>query len=305
MTELFVQMEIVMENELPSQLLILSVLWSASSSLGIIEVNIRVFINFQFEQLKFGWFISGSRDGTARIWRFEQAEWRSILLDMSDRLLGDTCAEEDKFMKPKVTMIAWNQNDNYVVTAVNNHLLIWNSSTGQLLHDLVGHADEVFVLETHPFDCRIMLSAGHDGNIFIWDITKGTKTKHYFNMIEGQGHGAVFDCKFSPDGQHFACTDSHGHLLIFGLAVAGLMKRRPSLDIQSPPNIGLRRSGQVEGVRQMHQNAPRSQMATERGPAGLEAQGGGARDPPQLAQCKSLAEAVSTIQTMVTSFLGR
>uniref|UniRef100_A0A8C3ME31 Bromodomain and WD repeat-containing protein 1 n=1 Tax=Geospiza parvula TaxID=87175 RepID=A0A8C3ME31_GEOPR len=350
-------------------------------------------------------FISGSRDGTARIWRFEQAEWRSILLDMSDRLLGDTCAEEDKFMKPKVTMIAWNQNDNYVVTAVNNHLLkVWNSSTGQLLHDLVGHADEVFVLETHPFDCRIMLSAGHDGNIFIWDITKGTKTKHYFNMIEGQGHGAVFDCKFSPDGQHFACTDSHGHLLIFGFGCSrpyekipdqmffhtdyrpllrdcnnyvldeqtqqaphlmpppflvdvdgnphptkyqrlvpgrencadehlipqlgyvatsdgevveqvigqqtvdqdepglepsildGMIRqlqleqdqrtgadqesapsgpqngegtprrafRRPSLDIQSPPNIGLRRRGQVEGVRQMHQNAPRSQMATER-----------------------------------------
>ncbi|KAM6438760.1 bromodomain and WD repeat-containing protein 1 [Rhynochetos jubatus] len=350
-------------------------------------------------------FISGSRDGTARIWRFEQAEWRSILLDMSDRLPGDTCSEEDKFMKPKVTMIAWNQNDNYVVTAVNNHLLkVWNSCTGQLLHDLVGHADEVFVLETHPFDSRIMLSAGHDGNIFIWDVTKGTKTKHYFNMIEGQGHGAVFDCKFSPDGQHFACTDSHGHLLIFGFGCSrpyekipdqmffhtdyrplirdsnnyvldeqtqqaphlmpppflvdvdgnphptkyqrlvpgrencadehlipqlgyvatsdgevveqvigqqtvdqdeqglepsildGMIRqlqlqqdqrigadqesaangpqngegtprrafRRPSFDIQSPPNIGLRRSGQVEGVRQMHQNAPRSQMATER-----------------------------------------
>lgn len=36
------------------------------------------------------------------------------------------------------------------------------------------------------------------------------------------------------------------------------------MDIQSPPNIGLRRSGQIEGVRQMHQNAPRSQIATER-----------------------------------------
>uniref|UniRef100_A0A8C3ECP6 Bromodomain and WD repeat-containing protein 1 n=1 Tax=Corvus moneduloides TaxID=1196302 RepID=A0A8C3ECP6_CORMO len=316
-------------------------------------------------------FISGSRDGTARIWRFEQAEWRSILLDMSDRLLGLNNSITQ--MRPKVTMIAWNQNDNYVVTAVNNHLLkVWNSSTGQLLHDLLGHADEVFVLETHPFDSRIMLSAGHDGNIFIWDITKGTKTKHYFNMIEGQGHGAVFDCKFSPDGQHFACTDSHGHLLIFGFGCSrpyekipdqmffhtdyrplirdsnnyvldeqtqqaphlmpppflvdvdgnphptkyqrlvpgrencadehlipqlgyvatslepsildGMIRqlqleqdqrtgadqesaptfRRPSLDIQSPPNIGLRRSGQVEGVRQMHQNAPRSQMATER-----------------------------------------
>uniref|UniRef100_A0A2K5DEE8 Bromodomain and WD repeat-containing protein 1 n=1 Tax=Aotus nancymaae TaxID=37293 RepID=A0A2K5DEE8_AOTNA len=350
-------------------------------------------------------FLSGSRDGTARIWRFEQLEWRSILLDMSTRISGDLSSEEERFMKPKVTMIAWNQNDSIVVTAVNDHVLkVWNSYTGQLLHNLLGHADEVFVLETHPFDSRIMLSAGHDGSIFIWDITKGTKMKHYFNMIEGQGHGAVFDCKFSQDGQHFACTDSHGHLLIFGFGCSkpyekipdqmffhtdyrplirdsnnyvldeqtqqaphlmpppflvdvdgnphptkyqrlvpgrensadehlvpqlgyvatsdgevieqiislqtndnderspessildGMIRqlqqqqdqrmgadqdtipsglsngeetprrgfRRLSLDIQSPPNIGLRRSGQVEGVRQMHQNAPRSQIATER-----------------------------------------
>ncbi|CAH6792596.1 bromodomain and WD repeat-containing protein 1 isoform X1 [Phodopus roborovskii] len=351
-------------------------------------------------------FLSGSRDGTARIWRFEQLEWRSILLDMATRISGDASCEEERFMKPKVTMIAWNQDDSIVVTAVNDHVLkVWDSYTGQLLHNLLGHADEVFVLETHPFDSRIMLSAGHDGSIFIWDITKGTKMKHYFNMIEGQGHGAVFDCKFSQDGQHFACTDSHGHLLIFGFGCSkpyekipdqmffhtdyrplirdsnnyvldeqtqqaphlmpppflvdvdgnphptkyqrlvpgrensadehlvpqlgyvatsdgevieqiislqtndsgeaspesnildGMIRqlqqqqdqrlgvgqdgtanglsdgeetprrgsfRRLSLDIQSPPNIGLRRSGQVEGVRQMHQNAPRSQIATER-----------------------------------------
>lgn len=34
-------------------------------------------------------------------------------------------------------------------------------------------------------------------------------------------------------------------------------------EVHSPPNVGLRRSGQIEGVRQMHSNAPRSQMATE------------------------------------------
>lgn len=34
--------------------------------------------------------------------------------------------------------------------------------------------------------------------------------------IEGQGHGAVFDCKFTSDGHRFAMTDSHGHLVIFG-----------------------------------------------------------------------------------------
>lgn len=33
-------------------------------------------------------FISGSRDGTARIWRFQQAEWKNILLDMAEKLPG-------------------------------------------------------------------------------------------------------------------------------------------------------------------------------------------------------------------------
>jgi bromodomain and WD repeat domain-containing protein 1/3 len=34
-----------------------------------------------------------------------------------------------------------------------------------------------------------MLSAGHDGSIFIWDITKGTKVKHYFNMVSEMRDG--------------------------------------------------------------------------------------------------------------------
>uniref|UniRef100_A0A8C7X8K9 Bromodomain and WD repeat domain containing 1 n=1 Tax=Oryzias sinensis TaxID=183150 RepID=A0A8C7X8K9_9TELE len=308
-------------------------------------------------------FVSGSRDGTARIWKLHQRQqWRCILLNMSANLPG----EEESYIKPKVTMVAWDRHDNAVITAVNNHLLkVWNSYTGQLLHILKGHEAEVFVLEPHPFDPRIILSAGHDGNVFIWDLLKGARTKHYFNMIEGQGHGAVFDCKFTPDGQRFACTDSHGHLLIFGFGSSKPYEKLPDqvffhtdyrplirdsngfvldeqtqqaphlmpppflvdvdgnphppsyqrlvpgrenvaaehlvpqlgyvatsfrnnstvpltlltvtaiipsptvsvnerADVQSPPNVGLRRSGQVEGVRQMHQNAPRSQMATER-----------------------------------------
>ncbi|XP_064158821.1 bromodomain and WD repeat-containing protein 3 isoform X1 [Anguilla rostrata] len=361
-------------------------------------------------------FVSGSRDGTARIWGLKQHhQWSSTLLDMSATLPGSQSqTDEESFFKSKVTMVSWDRHDNMVITAVNNHLLkVWNSHTGQLLHILKGHDAEVFVLEPHPFDPRVMLSAGHDGSVFIWDLFRGTKIQHYFNMIEGQGHGAVFDCKFSPDGQHFACTDSHGHLLVFGFGSSRPYEKLPdqvffhtdyrplirdgngfvldeqtqqaphlmpppflvdvdgnphppryqrlvpgrenfadehlvpqlgyvatsdgevveqvisqqtteqeeaaaaaqrsvldeairqlqeqqdqrggppgpapavahvpapgpaparlgtprrvstsaSIDVQSPSNVGLRRSGQVEGVRQMHQNAPRSQMATER-----------------------------------------
>lgn len=38
-------------------------------------------------------------------------------------------------------------------------------------------------MEAHPFDSRIMLSAGHDGNIYMWDLTKGAKIRNYFNMV--------------------------------------------------------------------------------------------------------------------------
>ncbi|XP_069068681.1 bromodomain and WD repeat-containing protein 3 isoform X2 [Pleurodeles waltl] len=174
-------------------------------------------------------FVSGSRDGTARIWQYQQQEWKSILLDMTTKMAGDNLPQtEDKAAKLKVTMVAWDRFDTSVITAVNNLLLkVWNSYTGQLLHNLSGHDDEVFVLEAHPFDHRIILSAGHDGNIFIWDIDKGTKIRNYFNMIEGQGHGAVFDCKFSPDGQHFVCTDSHGHLLLFGFGCSNPYEKIP------------------------------------------------------------------------------
>ncbi|XP_051543568.1 bromodomain and WD repeat-containing protein 3-like isoform X1 [Myxocyprinus asiaticus] len=333
-------------------------------------------------------FVSGSRDGTARIWHYQQQEWKSIVLDMTTRLPGSAVVSgDDKSTKLVVTMVMWDRCDGSVITAVSNCLLkVWNSANGQLLHLLSGHDDEVFVLETHPFDSRILLSAGHDGNIYIWDLSKGHKIRNFFNMIEGQGHGAVFDCKFSVDGQHFACTDSHGHLLIFGFGCSQPYEKIPDqmffhtdfrplirdsnnfvLDEQtqqaphlmpppflvdvdgnphpprfqrlvpgrenckeeqlvpqlgymangdgevveqvigqqtaedsqeesplddlirqlqhqqdervnpgnpagaevvggplSPPNVGLRRSGQVEGVRQMHNNAPRSQIATER-----------------------------------------
>uniref|UniRef100_A0AAQ6APR3 PH-interacting protein n=1 Tax=Amphiprion ocellaris TaxID=80972 RepID=A0AAQ6APR3_AMPOC len=325
-------------------------------------------------------FVSGSRDGTARIWQLQPQGWRSILLDMQTKLPGkyNPPPLEDKVTKLKVTMVAWDRHDSTVITAANNLTLkVWNSITGNLVHVLMGHEDEVFVLEPHPFDPRILFSAGHDGNCIVWDLARGVKIRSYFNMIEGQGHGALFDCKCSPDGQHFAATDSHGHLLIFGFGSSSKYDKiadqmffhtdyRPlirdannyvldeqtqqaphlmpppflvdvdgnphppryqrlvpgrqgcrdeqlipqmgvtssglnqvvseqavdgpspldtmiqrlqqeqdqrlgtndssapaSTAVHSPPNVGLRRSGQIEGVRQMHSNAPRSQMATE------------------------------------------
>ncbi|TKS75896.1 PH-interacting protein [Collichthys lucidus] len=350
-----------------------------------------------------GMFLAtGSTDHIIRVYYFGSGQPEKISeleshTDKVDSIQFSHCSDrkynppplEDKVTKLKVTMVAWDRHDGTVITAANNLTLkVWNSTTGNLVHVLMGHEDEVFVLEPHPFDPRILFSAGHDGNCVVWDLARGVKIRSYFNMIEGQGHGALFDCKCSPDGQHFAATDSHGHLLIFGFgssskydkiadqmffhtdyrplirdannyvldeqtqqaphlmpppflvdvdgnphppryqrlvpgregcrdeqlipqmgvtssglnqvvseqavdgsspldtmiqrlqqeqdqrlgtndisAAANSRASRGSVgsptEVHSPPNVGLRRSGQIEGVRQMHSNAPRSQMATE------------------------------------------
>lgn len=96
---------------------------------------------------------------------------------------------------------------------------IWNSKTAKLHCVLRGHKDELFVLESNPKDEYVLLSAGHDGQLFLWDIKRGVSIAHFLNDIDGQGHGGVFDAKWSPDGTMIAATDSHGHLLIFGLGI--------------------------------------------------------------------------------------
>lgn len=163
-------------------------------------------------------FVSGSKDGIAHIWYFERQHWHNIPLKMSERLAGSAPVSEEILRKIRVSMVGWTCDDVYVITSLSDHSLkIWCSQTGQLKHVLYGHEDEVFVIEAHPKDSRLFLSGGHDGAIILWDAMTGTQIKHFFNGIDGQGHGAVFDCKFSPDGHMFASTDSHGHLSLFGM----------------------------------------------------------------------------------------
>ncbi|CAG2060725.1 unnamed protein product [Timema podura] len=158
-------------------------------------------------------FISGSKDGTAHVWHYERQQWKSLRLLYEHQITGDNKT------KLKVSMVSWDVTDKWVITAVSDYTLkVWNANTGALVQVLRGHKDEVFVLESHPIDPHVLLSAGHDGQIFIWDIVAGTAVASFENTIEGQGHGAVFDAKWSPDGQCMAATDSHGHILMFGFA---------------------------------------------------------------------------------------
>lgn len=79
-----------------------------------------------------------------------------------------------------------------------------------------GHEDEVFVLEPHPFDPRILFSAGHDGNCIVWDLARGVKIRSYFNMVSVSSTERLLVCVSLPF-THFCFIHSRVQILILSL----------------------------------------------------------------------------------------
>eukprot|EP00092_Neocalanus_flemingeri_P004293 GFUD01004614.1.p1 GENE.GFUD01004614.1~~GFUD01004614.1.p1 ORF type:complete len:2283 (-),score=565.95 GFUD01004614.1:61-6909(-) len=163
-------------------------------------------------------FISGSKDGTARIWAFRSGSWNSAVLKIT-AADGRTVHfnKEKKIEEPlRVTMVNWCCDDSRVITAVSDSsLCIWCPNTAELLQRLQGHKDEVYVLEPHPILPTILMSGAHDGNLIIWDMEVNKVIFQHHNNIDGQGHGAIYDAKWCPDNLFIAASDSHGHVLYF------------------------------------------------------------------------------------------
>jgi len=77
--------------------------------------------------------------------------------------------------RKKISVVTWALNDSRIVTAHHDNTInIWDSATGVRLHTLKVHQDQVVVLETNPLDSRVVLSAGYDGKIILWNIETGT-----------------------------------------------------------------------------------------------------------------------------------
>lgn len=167
-------------------------------------------------------FVTGSIDGSAIIWSYKSNKWTPLRLDMSTRLDQSIPNIPPDVAKTKVLIVQWSRDDRYVITSIADYSIkVWDSKTGRLIHILDGHESDVYLIESHPTDPRIFLSASHDGSIIIWDIERGRTIKKFINKaepleIQGDVKASIYDLKFSPDGNMIAATDSYGCLSLFG-----------------------------------------------------------------------------------------
>ncbi|KAB2065130.1 hypothetical protein ES319_A09G069400v1 [Gossypium barbadense] len=109
-----------------------------------------------------------------------------------------------------VNMIIWSLDNRFVLAAIMDcRICVWNAADGSLVHSLSGHTDSTYVLDVHPFNPRIAMSAGYDGRTIVWDIWEGTPIRIYeiarFKLVDG---------KFSSDGTSIILSDDVGQLYI-------------------------------------------------------------------------------------------
>ncbi|KAJ8623351.1 hypothetical protein MRB53_031880 [Persea americana] len=109
-----------------------------------------------------------------------------------------------------VNMIVWSLDNRFVLAAIMDcRICVWNAVDGSLVHSLTGHSDSTYVLDVHPFNPRIAMSAGYDGKTIVWDIWEGTPVRVYET-----GDSRLVDGKFSPDGTSIVLSDHIGQIYI-------------------------------------------------------------------------------------------
>ena len=168
--------------------------------------------------------------------------------------------------------VAVSPNGKYVLTGGVDHIArLWDAQSGQLVHELVGHTDNVFWVAFSP-DSKYALTGGQgDGTARLWEVQTGQQIRefdqgtfvgrtlfspdgkliltngfnnvaHLWNAQTGQklldysGHpvgGGLADPAFSPDSRYVLTTDQNGGTAQLWEAQTGKLIRQ--FDVPSNP----------------------------------------------------------------------
>jgi hypothetical protein len=136
------------------------------------------------------WLASSSHDGTVRLVNLEGAEpaevFRGHEFPVSTLALG------------RDGMVASTAGRVGADAPEEAEVLLWQASTGEVLHRLKGHTRRPMTVAFSP-DGRRLATSGLDGEVRLWDVCTGQEVLSLAGSPEG-----VVSVMFSPDGKVLA-----------------------------------------------------------------------------------------------------
>ncbi|MEU3458057.1 AAA family ATPase [Micromonospora sp. NPDC006766] len=174
--------------------------------------------------------VTGSRDGTARIWHadtgtvvrvlrghtgmVEAVDWSpdgtrlaTASRDGTVRVWDATTADMVQVLPcgDVARGVTWSPDGSHLAGSSRDRTVrVWNTNTWQLANQLVGHEGDVWGLRFSP-DSRRLASASHDRSVIVWNLETSQPEQRL------TGHGDFVEAlAWSPDGGRLA-TGSGDH----------------------------------------------------------------------------------------------
>jgi hypothetical protein len=122
----------------------------------------------------------------------------------------------------------WSTEDDLVYASSSDkvkstHVIhVWRAATLTLERTLNRHTARIIALRESPLDSDILLSAGHDGRICLWSLSRGTCLREFLVTGNNPVDDSVIpleclDIQFSQCGTYIAATDIWGQIHLFSL----------------------------------------------------------------------------------------
>lgn len=135
--------------------------------------------------------LSGSRDGTVRVWDLKTGSCIRVLEAHTYHVHG----------------VAWAADENHAVSC-SLEVRLWDIENGECLRVFNGHTDTIRTVQWSR-DQRQLLSAAHDGTARLWDVETG----ECLHVFEKHPVGVV-SATFSDDQQQVLSCDWNGGIWV-------------------------------------------------------------------------------------------